>query len=145
VKPYFPTMSACSAVGIAAAAFNGTMLIWNVGFLRSESIAKYNRNLFSVEGQVAVLLWASAYAAAAVDAQSSSSCGGSTIWLIFAVEKMWYFYTWIRWNQNNDGIKLVKLALQSHDKLDVLAPLFHTLYGICDLTFGIMFAWLWLS
>ena len=115
------------------------MLLFNLGFTRSKQIASLDPELMSIPGQFLILVWGAAYYAVGSDDNTGS------IWLVFALEKSFYVYKWISWNANHNTLKVLKGAAASKDKLDILAPLFHAVYGSGDLVLGIMFLSLWLG
>ncbi len=116
--------------------YNACMLVANLGFTRWRDVAKYDASLFSKDGQISVLLWGLAYLAAQEN---------SPIFLVFAIEKAFYVVRWIQWMSRNDGMKEIKKAFRSKDKLKILAPLFHSTYGTGDFLFGVLFLFKWLG
>lgn len=131
--------SSIELLGTSAACFNSCMLVVNVFFTRSREIERLNPSLFSVDGQVSVLLWGMAYYAAA----ERSTQGGELIWLVFAVEKMYYVYRWVQWIRSNNAMALIRKAVKSGNVLDILSPLFHSTYGLGDFFFGVLFFMAW--
>ena len=125
-----------TTLGRYAAMYNACMLVANLGFTRWRDVAKYDASLFSKDGQISVLLWGLAYLAAQEN---------SPIFLVFAIEKAFYVVRWIQWMSRNDGMKEIKKALRSKDKLKILAPLFHSTYGTGDFLFGVLFLFKWLG
>ncbi len=123
-------------IGRYAAMYNACMLVANLGFTRWRDVAKYDASLFSKDGQISVLLWGLAYLAAQEN---------SPIFLVFAIEKAFYVVRWIQWMSRNDGMKEIKKAFRSKDKLKILAPLFHSTYGTGDFLFGVLFLFKWLG
>ena len=124
-----------TTLGRYAAMYNACMLVANLGFTRWRDVAKYDASLFSKDGQISVLLWGLAYLAAQEN---------SPIFLVFAIEKAFYVVRWIQWMSRNDGMKEIKKAFRSKDKLKILAPLFHSTYGTGDFLFGVLFLFKWL-
>ena len=129
-----------SNLGLAAPAFNCIMLPVNAFFFRSSSLARLDPELFSSPGQVSVLLWAGAYATAARDVGP-----GGSIWLLFALEKAYYVWRFVKWNVEHDAIGIIKKSFKSKNKHDVLQALFYAGYGVGDLFFGLWFLHAYLS
>ena len=125
----------CGTCGLGV---NSLMLLFNVFFTRSRQIASLDPDLMSPPGQFLILLWGASYYAAGTDPSPPGH-----IWLVFAVEKAYYVYKWVAWNSSHNALKSIKGAASSKDKLDVLAPLFHAVYGSADLVLGLMFFSLW--
>lgn len=125
-----------TTLGKYAAAYNACMLVANMGFTRWRDVAKYDRSLFSKDGQISVLLWGAAYLAAQEK---------SPIFLVFAIEKLFYVVRWLQWMRENDGMGEIKKAFRSNDKFKILAPLFHSTYGTGDFLFGVLFFLTWLG
>ena len=94
-------------------------------------ITKMLNSRFALEHR----LWGLAYLAAQEN---------SPIFLVFAIEKAFYVVRWIQWMSRNDGMKEIKKAFRSKDKLKILAPLFHSTYGTGDFLFGVLFLFKWL-
>ncbi|GMH50704.1 hypothetical protein TrRE_jg5093 [Triparma retinervis] len=132
VPPLTPSL--CGTCGILV---NSLMLVFNVGFLRSNSIATLDPALMSPPGQLLILLWGASYYAC-----GREGCGGD-VWFVFAVEKAYYVYKWVSWNMTHDAVGLIKRKLKSRDKMGALAPLFHATYGAADAVLGCMFFALW--
>ena len=82
------------------------------------------------------LLWGAAYLAAQEK---------SPIFLVFAIEKLFYVVRWLQWMRENDGMGEIKKAFRSNDKFKILAPLFHSTYGTGDFLFGVLFFLTWLG
>lgn len=131
--PTSPMPLSASTLGFLAAAFNFCMLAFNVGFTRADAIATLDPEMFSLFGQLMILVWAVVFAAA------GSSNAAWPVWLAFALEKMVYVVGWVRWHKSHDAVALIRSAVASDDHLDLLAPVFHTLYGGGDLVFAVLF------
>ena len=67
-------------LGCAAAAFNGGMLLVNMGFTRTRQVASLNPDMFSPFGQVMVLVWGAAFLAA------GASKAAPPVWFARGVE-----------------------------------------------------------
>ena len=118
-------------LGLLAGVVNFGILLFNVGLTQWEPIAALDPNVFSHHGQLMILVWGLAFAAAGV-----SDDGSSRIWFAFAVEKAMYVLAWLSWMSKHDPLALLRA---SHG-LTFLAPLFMSIYGPVDLVFFLAFA-----
>ena len=128
------TPSLCGSLGLAV---NSLVLVFNCGFSRSKQIASLDPDLMSPPGQFLILLWGASYYAAGLEDKVGH------IWLVFAAEKAFYTYKWLSWNAKHNAFKAIKGAMASKDKLAILGPLFHAVYGSADLVLGLAFFKLW--
>ena len=119
-------------LGLLACVVNFGLLAFNVGFTMWEPIAALDPNVFSHHGQLMILVWGLAFAAAGV-----SDDGSSRIWFAFAVEKAMYVFAWLSWMSTHDALALLRA---SQGLSSDLAPLFMLLYGPTDLVFFLAFA-----
>eukprot|EP00405_Crypthecodinium_cohnii_P059981 CAMPEP_0195016826 /NCGR_PEP_ID=MMETSP0326_2-20130528/25588_1 /TAXON_ID=2866 ORGANISM="Crypthecodinium cohnii, Strain Seligo" /NCGR_SAMPLE_ID=MMETSP0326_2 /ASSEMBLY_ACC=CAM_ASM_000348 /LENGTH=140 /DNA_ID=CAMNT_0040032821 /DNA_START=23 /DNA_END=445 /DNA_ORIENTATION=+ len=126
-------------VGLAGLGFNAGILIFNWGFTKANEIAQHDPEMFSKQGQLLVLVWGLAYAAAGHDALKSGH-SVAFIWAVFAIEKLIYVVHWVRWRQNNDLEMIQSNAARTGSWLDTLAPRFLANYGWGDAIFGLLFA-----
>lgn len=119
-------------LGLLAGVVNFGILLFNVGLTRWEPIAALDPNVFSHHGQLMILVWGLAFAAAGI-----SDDGSSRIWFAFAVEKAMYVFAWLSWMSSHDALALLRASPQD---LSILAPLFMSIYGPVDLVFLLAFA-----
>jgi len=121
-------------LGCAAAAFNGGMLLVNMGFTRTRQVASLNPDMFSPFGQVMVLVWGAAFLAA------GASKAAPPVWCVFVVEKLAYVLGWLRWLAGHDARAIVAAARATGGAPDVINALFHALFGVGDFLFAALFA-----
>ena len=121
-------------LGLLAGVVNFGILLFNVGLTQWEPIAALDPNVFSHHGQLMILVWGLAFAAAGV-----SDDGSSRIWFAFAIEKAMYVLAWLSWMSTHDPLALLR-ANASGALADDLAPLFMIIYGPVDLVFFLAFA-----
>ena len=119
-------------LGLLAGVVNFGILLFNVGLTQWEPIAALDPNVFSHHGQLMILVWGLAFAAAGI-----SDDGSSRIWFAFAVEKAMYVFAWLSWMSTHDALALLRASPQD---LSILAPLFMSIYGPVDLVFFLAFA-----
>ena len=120
-------------LGLLAAGYNALILVVNCGFSNAPAIASLNAEMFSTFGQLMVVVWAVAFYAAGV------ADVGAPVWYDFALEKLVYVGGWARWHSQHDARALLSAAIGAGSVRDVLAPLFHTLYGTGDMFFCLAF------
>ena len=112
-------------LGVLACLVNFGMLVFNVGFTRTEPIEVLNPQVFSVFGQVMILVWGVAFLLAGLGDDKPSY-----IWWAFTLEKAMYVGSWLS--------RLREIP--SPTGLLDLAPVFHTIYGPVDAIFMLLFA-----
>jgi len=101
------------------------ILLFSKG-LRNEWLFLYYPEVFGVFGCVGVMLWGLAYLSAA-------NTRPRTLSLVFCLEKVVYFGTWLYWLHTRGGL------LPSLWEWDPLTAFFFTFYGPLDLAFGALF------
>ena len=121
-------------LGVLAAIYNASILLFNVGFTKWEPITELDPNMWSMFGQMMVLIWGAVFIAAGL-----SGKGTAALWYAFVLEKLIYVIGWLYWHATHSGIGLVQDALTDGFSEEVLPPLFHCLYGSGDIVFGILF------
>ena len=120
-------------LGLLAGVVNFGILFFNVGLTKWEPIAERSTRASSrTHGQLMILVWGLAAAAAGI-----SDDGSSRIWFAFAVEKAIYVFAWLSWMSSHDALALLRASPQD---LSILAPLFMSIYGPVDLVFFLAFA-----
>lgn len=114
----------------AAAGYNvAGMLLFSHGF-SNPLLEALDPQLFTLPGQLSILLWGLAYAAVA-----RHHARVPALVAVFALEKLMYAALWLRWLLAH-GAGLPRLAEQSAS-----TALFFAVYGLGDLLFGLFFAW----
>jgi hypothetical protein len=121
-------------LGILAAAYNSSILLFNVGFTQASAITELDPNMWSSFGQLMVLVWGAVFFATGISGE-----GAAVVWYGFVLEKIVYVVGWLYWHATHSGFELVNEALEDGVSTRVLAPLFHCLYGSGDLVFAILF------
>ena len=122
-------------LGVIAAAYNFSPLIFNVGFTESQAISDLDPNMWSPFGQLMVLVWGGVFLATGMANDPSTAFA----WYAFILEKLVYVIGWIHWHSTHPGLALVQEASASGLSTQVLAPLFHCIYGAGDFVFAILF------
>ena len=115
---------------ILAGLYNlGGILIFSAGFT-NERLAQWYPEVFSLTGQIGILLWGLAYI-------SIANCYDRVPMLtgVFALEKLLYTVTWVYW-LSESGARLPELAAESP-----MSALFFTVYGLGDLVSCVFFGW----
>ena len=120
-------------LGVLAAGYNALILVFNCGFSNAPALAALDAEMFSAFGQLMVVVWAVAFYAAGV------TDVGAPVWYAFALEKLVYVCGWARWHSQHDARALLSAAIGTGSVPDVLAPLFHTIYGTGDMLFCLAF------
>uniref|UniRef100_A0A6T8KVS3 Uncharacterized protein n=1 Tax=Proboscia inermis TaxID=420281 RepID=A0A6T8KVS3_9STRA len=126
-------------LGILTGLSNFLVLVFNAGFSMADELAEPNPGVFSVHGQVMILVWGLTFIAAGV------SDAGPAVWAVFALEKMCYVVIWGMWmNSNPDALsKLLALHASAQEESGnmsvLLAPTFHLIYGPIAVVFVILF------
>ena len=115
---------------IAAGLYNLVgILVFSAGFT-NDLLAQWYPEVFSLTGQIGIVLWGLAYIAAARNHERLPLMSA-----VFAVEKLLYTVTWIVWLSNN-AQTLPELAEESP-----MTALFFSIYGLGDLVSCVFFAW----
>ena len=118
---------------IIAGTYNFSILIFSK-FFQNQLFDKYDAEHFSFHGIISILLWGLAYMSISKIYQKVPYLN-----LVFAVEKFYYFWVWMKWMKSNS------YQLGSMLSEDPLNGLFFTVYGIGDLLFGLAFLTIGLS
>lgn len=115
---------------ILAGLYNlGGILIFSAGFT-NERLAQWYPEVFSLTGQIGILLWGVAYL-------SVAHCYERVPLLtaVFALEKLLYTLTWVYWLSAH-GAQLPELAQDSP-----ITAVFFAVYGLGDLLSCVFFNW----
>ena len=132
-------------LGLLAGMVNMGLLVFNVGFTHADAIAAPNPEMFSVFGQIMVLIWGCAFIAAGLtDAQPA-------VWGVFALEKLCYTAGWaLYWHSKrvahssyrtawDEAMSVYEQQPDPRDVRPLLAPIFHLVYGPLDAVFMFLF------
>lgn len=140
-EPSMPRTALVRGIGSCAGVVNCGLLVFNAGFLHAEAISAPNPAMFSTFGQVMVLVWGFAFAAAGMTDASPA------VWGAFALEKLCYVVGYVHWHSAEQGHWKHKWAeaissfriSEAHDVTPLLAPIFHYIYGPIDAVFFLLF------
>ncbi len=117
---------------IAAGLMNiGGVLVFSRLFT-NQAINAADPVVMSNFGLVMIIVWGLAYLGAAA--------GGTHLkWLAgaFAVEKLVYVVAWVSWHSGN--------SLSQLYATDAFAGIFYAIYGLNDLAFMLLFAWMFMA
>jgi hypothetical protein len=94
----------------------------------SDALTRLDPDTFSTLGEVAIMLWGGAYLAV-----NRVYRHVTPLLVVFAVEKMVYVFVWARW---------LLLHRELLEQAPFLAKAFFHVYGVGDLVFGVIFAFL---
>jgi hypothetical protein len=136
-------MGTARSVGLCACATNWGILVFNAGFTNAEALAAPNPAMFSPFGQLMVLVWGLAFAAAGLSEDASPA-----VWAVFALEKLCYVAGFVHWHSTQDHYKQLKWTEavfsweMTSDPTPLLAPVFHHIYGFLDAMYLLLFLYL---
>ena len=96
------------------------------------------QQVFSHFGQFMIVVWGVVFLATGLAEEASGRI--SWVWWGFVLEKCCYVHASYRWLTTNDAIAMLRASQQSGDPLDILPPLFHSIYGFVDFMSLLLFA-----
>ncbi len=123
-------MTRISKIFVAAGVVNLVAVLVGSKAFTSDYLTQLQPAVFSWLGLVSIMLWGAAYIAVSRRYRQVPA-----LLAVFFVEKVAYFWAWLRWNLD-PPVPLAEVFQNSK----VLGVWFAT-YGLVDLAFGLFFLW----